>query len=105
MTNLKFFWNGVKGSDGKLQCCTYSDGILTNHPAGTLTIYAAGHKGTYRFKGDVAEAFEVHNDTDSQTDYFEADRIRVTPDHPMYAAVKAGLDLQTARWAKKYAKK
>lgn len=102
---LKFFWNGIKGSDGKLQCCTYSDGTLTNYPAGTLTIYAAGHKGTYRFKGDVAAAFEVQNDSDSMTDYFESDRVRVTPDHPMHAKVLAALNAQTAHWAARHTKR
>ena len=37
---LKFFYNGIKGSDGKLQKCWYSDGQLIGFPVGTLTIYA-----------------------------------------------------------------
>lgn len=100
---LKFFWNGIKGSDGKLQFCSYSDTQLTNHPAGTITIYASGYKGTMRFKGDVAEAFagNIQNDTDSQTDYFEDDHIRVLPTHPLYSQVKAALDARQARYAKR----
>ena len=40
MSNLKFFYNGIKASDGKLQRCHYSIGQLKSHPAGTITIHA-----------------------------------------------------------------
>lgn len=106
MTNLKFFWNGIKGLDGKLQKASYSDGQLLNHPSGTLTIYAGtrGNAGCSRFKADVRQAFAVENDSDSMTDYFESDRIRVTPDHPLYAAVKAAMEARTAHYANRHKK-
>ena len=93
---FKFFWNGIKGSDGKLQKAFYSDGQLTNFPAGTLTIYAKDYR---RFYGDVAAAFAVENDSDSMTDYFEDDRIRVLPSHPLYPQVLAALKARAARYA------
>lgn len=92
---MKFFYNGIKGSDGKLQKCSFSDGLLINFPAGTITIYADSYRGFY---GDVADAFEIQNNSDSQTDYFERDRIRVTPNHPLYDQVKVALDKKKAHW-------
>jgi hypothetical protein len=93
MSNLKFFWNGIKGSDGKLQRAHICEGELISYPKGTVTIYARG----CRFSAEVAQSFRVDNDTDSSTDYFEYDRIRVTPSHPLYAAVKAAADKGEAR--------
>jgi hypothetical protein len=98
MATLKFFYNGIKGSDGKLQTARYSDGELLNHPRGTITIYA--RQG---FSGDVAKAFAIENGTDIMTDYFERDRIRVAPTHPLYSEVKAALAKAEARNAAKRA--
>jgi hypothetical protein len=86
---LRFFYNGIKAADGKLQRCWYSDAQLRSHPAGTITIYGRG-----RFSKDVAAEFIVENNTEMQTDYFEDDRIRVEPDHPLYAEVAAALAKQ-----------
>lgn len=100
-TSLRFFWNGIKVGNGKLQTCFYSNGALLRHPAGTITIYHKEHVG--RFSKEIAEQFAIENDTDSMTDYFESDRIRVLPTHPLYAAVKAALDAREARYAAKRA--
>ena len=89
---LRFFWNGIKGTDGKLQKCSYSTGTYTEAssiPAGTITIYGKYYK---RFSSDVKAVFEVKNDTDSQSDYVVDDTIRVTPSHPMFSLVKAAFD-------------
>lgn len=68
----------------------YSDGEMRNHPAGTLTIYARSGSYNYgRFSQEVREHFTVKNDSDMMTDYFEDDRIRVEPTHPLYAEVLA----------------
>lgn len=99
MANLKFFYNGIKGSDGKLQKCYFWES-RGNFPEGTITIYAKEYK---RFSAEVREHFTVENNTDSMTDYFEEDRIRVNPSHPLYAQVKAALDKVEARKAKKVA--
>ena len=94
---IKFFYNGLKGSDGKLQKCSYSDSELINSPAGTITIYGRSYVG---FSAEVADAFAIENDSNIQTDYFEHDRIRVVPSHPLYAAVKAALDKRQAKYAR-----
>lgn len=91
---LRFFWNGIKASDGKLQAAYFWDSELRNYPAGTITISAKNYSG---FSAQVAEAFEIQNHTDSQTDYFEHDTIRVTPTHPLYSQVKASMDARKMR--------
>ena len=96
---LRFFYNGIKASDGKLQRCWYSDAQLLHHPTGTITIYARGS-----FTKEVSDEFVVTNDSDLMTDYFEHDRIRVEPDDMHYAKVKGALGYQAAR-AKWYADK
>ena len=93
---IKFFYNGIKGTDGKLQKCSYSDSALLHHPAGTITIYGRRY---IRFSQEIAEALAVENDSDLQTDYFENDRIRVIPTHPLYAAVKNASVRRKAKYA------
>jgi hypothetical protein len=102
MTTLKFLWNGIKANGGKLQSASYSTGRLTGYPEGTITIYANRYR---RFSVEVCEAFEVQNDTDSCSDYFEGDRVRVTPDHPLYAQVKAAALANEAHYDKLQAKR
>jgi hypothetical protein len=96
---LRFFYNGIKADDGKLQRAWYSDAQLLHHPTGTITIYARGS-----FTKEISEEFIVTNDSDLMTDYFEHDRMRVEPDDMLYAKVKEALGYQTAR-AKWYADK
>jgi hypothetical protein len=95
-----FFWNGIKDQRGaKLQGAHYSMGKLTNYTDGTITIYARGYSS---FSDKVCECFSVENDSDSMVDYFEKDSIRVIPQHPLYAAVKAAYAAQQARYSAKY---
>lgn len=95
-----FFWNGIKDAKGQeLQRAHYNMGPLINLPAGTITIYARDYSG---FSNKVCECFPVQNDSDSQVDYFCKDTIRVIPQHPLYAAVKAAHDAQQARYAARY---
>jgi hypothetical protein len=96
---LRFFWNGIKGTDGKLQSCFYSDGALLNSPAGTITIYARNYRS---FSAEIRESFDVQNDSDMMTDYFEQDRIRVTPEHPLYLQVKIALVKREMHYAKRF---
>lgn len=95
---IKFFWNGMKASDGKLQPAIYSNSQLTSYPAGTITIYAKGCGG---FSKEIAGVFAVENNSDSRTDYFESDKIRVLPDHPLYAQVCAAYAAREAHYAAK----
>jgi len=94
---LKFYFNGIKENGGKLQRCFYSDGQLVNHPAGTITIYGRDYS---HFSPEVCKSLSVMNDSDYQSDYVVQDIIRVTPDHPMYAEVKAALVLAKSHNAK-----
>ena len=97
-TNLRFFWNGIKAADGKLQNASYSDSELVSYPAGTITIYAK--KYWPGFSKEVREAFTVQNDSDGMTDYFETDSIRVIPSHPMYSKVSEAVNDAKAHYAK-----
>lgn len=92
-----FFWNGIKDVKGaKLQKCWYSFGNLRGYPDNTITIYARdyGH-----FSDKVRQCFTVENDTDTQVDYFDNDRIRVIPSHPLYTAVLKAYQAGQARRA------
>lgn len=91
---LRFFYNGIKVGKGSLQKAHFSLGNLRNHAENTITIYAREYT---RFSAEIREAFKVENDTDTMTDYFEHDRIRVEPSHPLYAQVKAAFDKQENR--------
>ena len=96
-----FYWNGIKDAKGeKLQKCWYSPhkSVTGKYPAGTISITARNYA---RFSKLVAECFQVENDSDVMTDYFDYDRIYVIPTHPLYPAAKAALDANTAHYAKK----
>ena len=99
-----FFYNGIKDAKGaKLQKCHYSIGCIgSNFPAGTISIYASEYK---HFSELVWNCFAVKNDTDTQTDYFDQDKIRVIPSHPLYSAVKAAADSQVAKREDRTAKR
>jgi len=98
---MKFFYNGIKDSSGKLYKAWYSVGRLTNYPEGTITIYAKNYD---RFSAEIAQHFEIENDTDLQTDYFEDDKIRVQPSHRLYSLVLEAAQKQEDRNAKRYGK-
>ena len=65
-------------------------------------IYAKHYR---HFSDGVSKAFTVENDSDSMTDYFEDDRIRVEPSHPLYADVKAAYEKQEAKRQARYIKR
>ena len=94
-TTLKFYYNGIKDNGGKLQGCYYSYGSLyPNTDAATITIYAYKYQ---RFSIAIQELFDVLNDSDSRSDYFEADHFRVFPSHPLYADVLVAYNKSRAR--------
>lgn len=99
---LKFFYNGIKVNGGKLQKASYSAGGFRSHPEGTIAVYAREYT---RFTGEIAEQFQVINETDSQTDYFETDRFYVFPSHPLYSQIKAATEALEAHYAKHRAKR
>lgn len=101
---VKFYYNGIKDEKGaKLQTAHYSKGNYTaasRIDQSTITIYATKY---CRFSKIVREEFKVINDTDTMVDYFESDKIRVSPDHQLYKEVHAAWEKQEARYAKKAA--
>ena len=96
---VKFMWNGIK-VDGKLHKAHYSNSKLFNHPEGTITIYGKGYSDLPRLEG-----LTVQNDSDTMTDYFENDRIRVTPDNRYYNDVLEAYQKQEEHHKKRIAKK
>ena len=100
MSDIRFFWNGIKEGKGRLVRCTYSDGQLLDHPAGTITIYARDYGSAGHFGPAVRAAFDVKNDSDSMTDYFETDRIRVVPTHPLYGKVVAAMAARRVHYSR-----
>lgn len=100
--SVKFMWNGIK-VDGELYKCWYCGSKLIGYPEGTITIYGKHYKDLPNIKG-----LTVENDSDSMTDYFENDRIRVTPDNPFYNEVRIALNKlvehNEKRFAKRYSK-
>lgn len=90
-TTMKFFYNGIKGLDGKLQKCHYGKGPWINQPEDMIKIYKSDY---LNFSKEVHEAFEVFNGSDLMTDYFEKDSIRVYVTHPLYQQVKEALAKQ-----------
>jgi hypothetical protein len=99
---LKFFYNGIKENGGKLQKAHYYKGGYVSLPEGTITIYARDY---CRFSSEIQESFPVQNDTDSMTDYFCKDIIRVLPDNKFYNQVLAAYNKQQEHIEKIYGKK
>ena len=93
---IRFMWNGIK-VDGKLHRAWYSTGKLINSPEGTITIYGKEYSGIPQIEG-----LQIQNNSDSMTDYFEKDRIRVEPSNPHYKAVTEAVKKQDKHQNKIY---
>lgn len=95
----------MKVGNGPLQKAWFSEQSFDHtkpHLQNRITIYA---KEYTRFTADIHKVFTVENDSDSMTDYFEKDRIRVNPDHPLYKEVKAAMLLQQEKNKARHEKK
>lgn len=71
----------VGGKRVRISLCgpnTWVDGV---DPA---TIKIRPWAGKNSFPASFREAFAIENNSDTATDYFEADSIRLLPGHPMY---------------------
>lgn len=90
---LRFFYNGIKTSDGKL-----FKGWFSKNDNGVITFYAKEYGHAPK---EIQDAFAVENDSDSQTDYFEKDRIRIKPNTKYYQAACEAIEKAEARWAKR----
>ena len=93
--HIKFYWNGIKVDGGKLIKCAYS---LDNNKDRTpsVSIYVHDYSGNL-----PRDLFEVRNDTDIYTDYFDTDSTYITPVHPLYKYVRYVAEKARARYAKK----
>ena len=70
-----------------------------HHPQGTLTIYAKD------YGNQLPSLLRPENDTDFQTDYFDKDKIRLTPSHPHYKAALLAFKKQEESEARRLAKR
>lgn len=97
---IKFLWNGIK-IDGKLYRVWYSDGELigNKYPKGTLTIYRKDYGPM-----PIIQGLTVQNDSDMITDYFERDRIRVTPGNEHFAAVFSAMQSAKDHYNRRFEK-
>lgn len=98
MNELKFYWNGIKGSTNKLQKCFYTFEFDTTD----IIICGCGYS---RFDKDIRAHFTVTNTTDWMSDYFDVDGIIVSDTHPLYLQVVTAALKQQERELKKYIKR
>jgi|HigsolmetaGSP11D_1036233.scaffolds.fasta_scaffold25857_3 hypothetical protein len=78
---VKFVWNGIK-VDGKLYRAYYWSCTSRNMPEGTITIRAKDYASFPEIPG-----LRIINETDLMTDYFDHDRVYVTPKNHWYPQV------------------
>ena len=81
--SVKFLKKGIK-VNGNYFPVWYSKGNYTPEsgiPNDTITIYARNYQSIPNF------GVKIENDSDGRTDYFENDRIRITPDSQFYKEV------------------
>ncbi len=97
---IRFFYNGIKGDDKKLQKCYYNAKLSTCPD--TIAICKMDH---ISFTQQIRNEFVIENNSDSMTDYFETSRIYVKPDHSLYPAVKIAFEKQQAKRAIQKAKR
>lgn len=87
---MKFYWNGIKIDGSELIKCGYAWNV------DSVTVYARDYASLPR------NVFDVVNESDAYTDYFENDRATLKEGHPLYkyaryAALKAQAHADTAR--------
>lgn len=93
--HVRIYWNGIKIDGGKLIRCGYSLDNNVNHEP-SVSIYARDYDDLPR------DLFEVKNDSDPYTDYFEHDRAYLTPDHPLYKYFRYAAEKAQARFDRPY---
>lgn len=92
---VRIYWNGIKIDGGKLIRCGYSLDNNTDHEP-SVSIYARHYDNLPR------DLFEVKNDSDLYTDYFESDRAYLTPAHPLYKYFRYAAEKAQARQDRPY---
>lgn len=89
---VRILYNGMK-VDGKLYRCLYS--INDEH----ISVYGRDYEHLPR------GFFDVRNDSDVYTDYFEEDYAQIPPEHPFYRFFLYAARKDSAASAKRYIKK
>ena len=79
---IKLLKKGIK-VNGEYFPCHYNESKNNLH--GNATIYIKSYKSLPR---EAYGVLNVENNTDMQTDYFERDRIRVSPNSEYFARVE-----------------
>jgi hypothetical protein len=79
-TTIKFLKKGIK-IDGVYHSVWYSNGIISDCPKGTITIYVR------EYGAILPVELCPQNDSDYMTDYFDTDRSRIKPDSVYYKDV------------------
>jgi len=95
-------YNGIK-IEKTLYKGWYSKGTYTEQskiPKGTITIYAKDYKRFPKIEG-----LEIKNNSDSMTDYFEEDKIRVFPTNKFYEEVHKAWEKQEEKMKQRKNKK
>lgn len=81
--NIRFYYNGIKVNGGKLIKCLYSvDNNFDHSPS--ISIHCKDY-----YNGLPRDVFDVENDSDPYTDYFDDDHTTLTPEHPLYPYARA----------------
>lgn len=80
---IKLLKKGMKFDD-KYYPCHYSSS--KNNINGNATIYLKGYD---KLPDDAYKVLQVENNTDMMTDYFEKDRIRISPMSEYFQQVEA----------------
>lgn len=75
---IRFYWNGIKVDGGRLIPCYYSIECATEQKK-YVTLFAQNYGSEL-----PREYFEVRNETDYYTDYFDTDKTRLEESHPLY---------------------
>ena len=87
--HIRIYWNGFKIDGGKLIGCYYH----YDPSAETVCVSAKNYDHLPR------DIFDVTNDTDIYTDYFDNDRATVDASHPLYPYLRYAALKEDARYA------
>lgn len=94
---IKILQNGIKHDNGYTPCF-YSMGNNTRHSDKCITIYARDYEHL------PAELGNIQNDTDTQTDYFDSDKVHLEPGDKYYTEALAAYNKRrladSKRWLK-----
>ena len=94
---IKILQNGIKHDNGYTPCF-YSMGNNTRHSDRCITIYARDYEHL------PAELGNIQNDTDTQTDYFDSDKVYLEPGDKYYDEALAAYNKRrladSKRWLK-----